>query len=186
MRRYLVAGLMLVGLAVAGSAGAAGAGGYPPTTIPPPPTTTPPTSTPPTSTPPTSVPPTAPPTAVCTVSLSATGGGTLTVTGTGFVPGSVLEIFFESTPVLVATTTADANGRFTVTFALPAGTEPGTHTVRVGGTSCPIEIGGGGAGLAFTGSDTRTIVLGGLAVIGIGLVLYVAGRRRASARSTLR
>lgn len=40
--------------------------------------------------------------------------------------------------------------------------------------------------LAFTGSDTLTLLLVGLAVIAAGLVLFVATRRRAAAKATLR
>jgi LPXTG-motif cell wall-anchored protein len=40
--------------------------------------------------------------------------------------------------------------------------------------------------LAFTGSDTLTLVLIGLAILATGIVLVVAARRRAAARAALR
>ncbi|SFH79225.1 hypothetical protein SAMN05216274_11543 [Cryobacterium levicorallinum] len=56
------------------------------------------------------------------------------ITLTGLKPFSFIEIFVNSTPVLLASGHADAAGSFTVSVALPAGLETGNHTVSVTGT----------------------------------------------------
>lgn len=55
-------------------------------------------------------------------------GMQMTMTGTGFLPNTAVSITFATTPVVVATTTSDANGDFLATFTIPP-SEPGTHTI---------------------------------------------------------
>jgi LPXTG-motif cell wall-anchored protein len=113
-------------------------------------------------------------------------GGVITVSGTGFTPGGEVQIFVASDEVLVATTTADANGSFSVTFEVPVST-PGAHTVTAvdvasgdstsAGFVCPaVAV----PGLAVTGGNISVwmILLGGLVVVGAAAL--VAGRRRAN------
>ncbi|QIM15671.1 hypothetical protein G7067_03365 [Leucobacter insecticola] len=65
-----------------------------------------------------------------TVSLpSLSIGETQTVTGSKFPAGAVVTLELHSTPILLGTATADANGDFSFSFAIPAGTEAGTHKV---------------------------------------------------------
>ncbi len=82
---------------------------------------------------------TEPPAAVPTIVVDDTSvqqGGLVTVTGTGFAPGAELTIWLESEPLLVGAVTADAQGGFTLTFAVPAGFPVGEHhvVVRAGDT----------------------------------------------------
>jgi hypothetical protein len=55
-------------------------------------------------------------------------GMQMTMTGTGFLPNAAVSITYATTPVVVATTTSDANGDFSATFTIPS-SEPGTHTI---------------------------------------------------------
>jgi hypothetical protein len=56
-------------------------------------------------------------------------GMDFTVSGTGFKANTNITITFESTPVVVATTTSNASGSFTVTFKIPAAVA-GSHTIK--------------------------------------------------------
>lgn len=62
-----------------------------------------------------------------------TAGGTMTISGDGFAPGASLTIVLHSDPVALATATADANGAYSVTVTIPAGTTAGTHQIVVSG-----------------------------------------------------
>ena len=58
-------------------------------------------------------------------------GGVLTITGTGWVPGETVRLTVQSQTIDLGTVTARTDGTLpTVTFVVPAGFEPGTHTVR--------------------------------------------------------
>jgi len=61
---------------------------------------------------------------------STTGnvGSSLTISGTGFIASGTVTIKYDDTQV--ATTTADANGKFSVTFDVPA-SQHGDHTITV-------------------------------------------------------
>lgn len=56
-------------------------------------------------------------------------GEKFTVTGTGFAPESTLAFELRSEPVVLGTATADAGGRLSGSFRVPAGTPAGTHTL---------------------------------------------------------
>ncbi len=55
-------------------------------------------------------------------------GSQLAVSGAGFLPNATVTITYTSTPVVVATTVADAEGRFSATFDVPKSTG-GQHTI---------------------------------------------------------
>ena len=62
---------------------------------------------------------------------TAKPGDTIAVGGTGFSPSEPVRVTLFSDPVVLGTTTADANGLASLTFVLPAGTSPGAHTVEM-------------------------------------------------------
>jgi hypothetical protein len=141
-----------------------------------------------------------PPTAGCGVQLSASSigpGGAITISGTDAPPGAPLTLVFESTPVVIGTTTADASGNFVVQTTIPADAAPGRHTIRVeGATGCAAEVfvpgGNSAAGparartsgsLAFTGWNAMTILVAGLVALTVGVLLVTAQRRRAGVLS---
>ena len=57
-------------------------------------------------------------------------GSDVAVDGTGFVPGSTVDIWLHSDPVLLGNVTADSNGAFSTVLTLPTGVELGDHTIR--------------------------------------------------------
>lgn len=125
-----------------------------------------------------------------TVSDSTPGaGGQVTVTGTGFAPGANVVITFESTPVTLATVTADAGGAFSTVVTIPANATPGAHTIKAtgagagGGTlvlSAQVTVGGASGGtLAKTGANgILPLLLVAAGLVLVGGVLIVSVRRR--------
>ena len=141
-----------------------------------------------------------PPATECGVQLSASAvgpGGVITVSGSQAPPNAPLSVVFESTPVVIATTTADASGHFTIQTTIPADATPGQHTIRVEGvTGCSAQVfvPGGTAGaagpararasgsLAYTGWSALTIGLVGLVSLTVGGLLVAAERRSRTLR----
>lgn len=104
----------------------------------------------------------------------------------GFKPGSTVQISIHSTPVLLATATADANGNVDVTVKIPTGFVPGsTHQIVASGSSptgAPVNdtvnvtLAGGGGALPFTGAEVVTVGVTGIALLGVGGFLVFAAR----------
>lgn len=135
-------------------------------------------------------------------------GGQVTVSGEGCNPGEEVTITVtEGAPqkavgdvILTTTGTADATGKFTVTFSMPAGTPVGVYTVTatcgdgvvlssvinvVEGpvvTTPPSRPGGGT--IARTGSDLNGLGLVGAGLITVGgIILLTTRSRRHQARA---
>lgn len=136
----------------------------------------------------------------------------ITVTGTGFLPGEHLTIMISSTPTALGTVTTSATGTFSKVVRIPA-SFTGSHDIyTVGGSeSCPvdpvgIQVGGhdtGGSGtggqatggqsaghsgtnsggLPFTGFDSILFLLIALAAVGAGLLFVRAGRQNRRRRN---
>ena len=71
-------------------------------------------------------------------------GNSVTVSGSGYLPGDTLELWLHSTPVLLGTVTA-TNGTFTSTVMIPANTPAGAHHLVVTGAqsgtqSVPLTV----------------------------------------------
>jgi hypothetical protein len=125
-------------------------------------------------------------------SSTAPAGGTLTISGEGADPGATVIITFASDPVVVATTTADAEGAFSATFQVPESAEPGTHTVSAisnGVVLATVEVRVTAAAqsseseLAFTGLNLLLKVGVGVGMLVAGAALLLAIRRRRAAPS---
>jgi hypothetical protein len=108
-------------------------------------------------------------------------GGTIQFTGGGFASGSPITIELHSTPVTLATTTADDVGNFSVAVSIPSDTEPGSHELWAVGVDpdgnaltvvLPITV------VAATSANSGTLPVTGLDVgryAGIGLALIALG-----------
>ena len=116
---------------------------------------------------------------------AADSGSSLTVSGTGVVPGDTVTVTVGTSPTLTATGTADASGAFSVALAVPLATATGdypvsaatasytfeqTSTVHVDRAYAPVLSGAAtvaaGAPYAFTGTgfvpdETVTTTFGG-------------------------
>ena len=62
------------------------------------------------------------------------------IAGSGYRPGSLVDLTIYSTPTRLGTVTVDADGSFDANFPIPAGIEPGDHTVKIDGTSTTEEL----------------------------------------------
>ncbi|RBY82119.1 hypothetical protein DQ238_05880 [Geodermatophilus sp. TF02-6] len=164
------------------------------------PTTTPPASTP--STPAgTEWKPGATPNTPGIASTNASGTtGSTAAPGTkvvkvlkGFKPHEVVTVVLHSTPVVLGTFTADAQGVLTVEFTLPAGTPEGTHHIAYDGTmgshfeeAITVSVAGAGlettsSSLAYTGADIAVPLAGGVGLVLLGGATVFAARRRKEA-----
>lgn len=135
-------------------------------------------------------------------------GGSVRVTGTGFAPGSTVDVWLFSTPVLLGELTVRADGTFNEVLVLPAGIVPGDHTLQLNGVGTSGDVYSTSAGLvlqaksapantttstpkssaperplAFTGSNALTMMLWAMAALVTGLGLEAGSRRRRRAMS---
>jgi LPXTG-motif cell wall-anchored protein len=121
---------------------------------------------------------------------TVTPGGQITVSGTGYRPGSTIDLYVYSTPIQVGTATADANGAFTAVVTLPAGLATGTHHLVAAGldpsgdprylvSEVTVAASGSGAStLAYTGSEPLPLLVCAGVLLMAGSALVVLGRRR--------
>jgi hypothetical protein len=138
-------------------------------------------------------------------------GATVQISGIGFTPNSLVDVWIYSTPTHLGTATTDAAGAFTETFPIPANVPAGDHTIKVDGktstgklstvsvgvrvlpksqeasvdTVKPSPTATNSAGLSENSSlinSTTGILLGAvLLLLILGLFLIAARRRRSSA-----
>ncbi len=123
-------------------------------------------------------------TLVVSLNTSTPGvGGTLVVTGGGFVPGSDVQIWLYPDSILLATIVGVDGGSFETTITLPEGVE-GEHELRVVGIA---QVGGPITEtlslsiyqtLPNTGIDVLSILWIALLLVGAGAVLLNVGRAR--------
>jgi hypothetical protein len=123
-------------------------------------------------------------------SSSVAAGKTMTVSGSGYAPGSTVTVLIYSEPQVLTTVVADASGNFTVTVTVPAGLAAGTHTLVASGVdtngvaryvTLPVTVTAAGtAQLAYTGADVVLPAIGGLVAVAVGGGLIVASRRRSA------
>ena len=103
-----------------------------------------------------------------------------TISGSGFLPGETVDIFFDDDQV--ATVEADSDGTFTVTITAPdaaAGEHSVTAVGESGGDDSATVTCVTGAAVAFTGANISMGLILLAALVAIGAVALYAGRRRA-------
>ncbi len=119
---------------------------------------------------------------------TVSAGGTVTLTGGGYLPFSTVTLVMYSDPVVLGTTEADADGNISATVTLPAGIS-GEHTLVASGVdpsgqphnlTMAVTV-AAGAGLPNTGASIALPALGGLVALGAGGGLIFAARRRTAA-----
>jgi hypothetical protein len=105
----------------------------------------------------------------------------------GFVSGDTVSLYVASTPVLLGTGIADADGVVTIEAELPGDLEPGEHTLALlssDGTigfsqAITVSAEDTSGGLPLTGSDSRTLLILAAGLVGLGALGTVAARRSA-------
>lgn len=122
-------------------------------------------------------------TASTATSNVAAPGQEVTKTYKGFKAFEKVTLVLHSTPVVLGTYTADANGVITATFTLPAGTTLGTHTLALDGDAGShfeetITLTADGKALAYTGASITLPLVAGTVLVGAGAGALVLSRRR--------
>ncbi len=137
----------------------------------------------------------------CVLSTNtATGGQTVGVSGSNWMPKSNVLIQFFSKPVTLGTAHTNKDGSFSTTVQIPSNASSGSHkitatgqnlngqattvtcgvvvVVRVARPAPPAAPSGGGGNVAFTGTNVSLglVILGVLVIAGLGFV--AAGRRK--------
>ncbi|MDQ1204387.1 metallophosphoesterase family protein [Microbacterium sp. SORGH_AS_0862] len=141
----------------------------------------------------TSIPETGGSPAVTIGASRAMPGDSFTVAGSGFMPGEEVVVELHSAPVVLARTTADANGAVAVTVTIPASTPAGAHEIVLVGTGSgrtartPLTVGASAAqagALAATGAPlpVSLMIFGGALTLGGGAIVArtVLRNRKAS------
>jgi hypothetical protein len=126
--------------------------------------------------------------------LSVQPGGTVTIGGEGFPPGSTVPLAFNGEQF--ASPVTDDEGAFSITFTVPADIAPGVVTfealcgaftltaeltVVVGGGSVPTTIANNG-NLTPTGSDSTQLIQVAAALLAVGALLVFLARRQSRRR----
>lgn len=118
-------------------------------------------------------------------------GGSVSVSGQGFLPGSEVDVWLFSDPVFLGTVTVGADGSFSGTLPLPAGVPVGNHTLQANGLTADRETMTAQMGLrvaaevparlASTGADVPVAAVPALLIIGLAMVLVARRNRRQEA-----
>ena len=113
--------------------------------------------------------------------------GSMTLTGSGFIPGSTVVISIDGKPI--GTTTVAPNGTFSFNFTAPANIGAYQISATDGSNSLTtifrVETGGGGGGgLPYTGSSSSSWLLRlGVGLLAVGAVLVALVRTTARRRT---
>jgi hypothetical protein len=136
-----------------------------------------------------------------------TPGGSVALSGSGFLTRSTVTLVVYSTPTVLDTLATHADGSFDANVTLPADLPEGSHTLVATGVDptgqtwtltqgittrnadpasaahagdsshTPVPQAGG---LAYTGADIAVPAIGGLIALATGVSLTLIGRRRRS------
>ena len=112
-------------------------------------------------------------------------GASLTLTGTGYLPGETVDNVLHSAPYSLGSAVADSLGNFSVSVTLPSGVT-GSHTISSTGvtsgrvSTVAITIVGpqSASGLPDTGVAILGIGSVGVTALVVGGLVLAAGRRR--------
>lgn len=128
---------------------------------------------------------------ITTSTSQPAAGGQVHITASGFMPNSTVQIYIHSTPVLLATVKADANGVVNATVQVPSTFAAGSaHTIQAQGTdpsgkaitdSLNVVL-AGGSSLPFTGVDALGLGAAAAGLVGFGSFMLFASRRKRIAR----
>jgi LPXTG-motif cell wall-anchored protein len=106
-------------------------------------------------------------------------GQQLSLAEPGFPAGSTVTAAIYSSPTVLGSAVADAQGLVRLTITVPGTLPAGRHTLVLagGGTVRRTEVTVEG-GLPKTGIDTRRLVVGGLGLLASGAMLVASSRQR--------
>ncbi len=111
-------------------------------------------------------------------------GQTVTVEASGFAAGEEVTVTVNSTPMLLGSVTADADGSVTYVFTVPTSLEAGAHTLVLAGSSTSVTVpfqvaaaGDDSGELPSTGGNVGTLGLFALGALVAGAGALVISRR---------
>ena len=114
-------------------------------------------------------------------SNSLSTGTELTITVGGFTPGEFVQLIVASTPQVIGSGNADAQGFVTLTGTIPVNLGSGTHTLAVyapaSGTGFKQTITVSGLTLPATGSNYNGVLILALLAVVVGTVVVVRRQR---------
>jgi len=132
---------------------------------------------------------------------SASAGERVTLAGSGYQPGSDVELTLNSNPISLGGAVADGSGAFTQTITVPAAAPVGRHTITAAGVdpagaqfilSAAFEVTGtrgaaaaapaaadtGSDALPRTGTSSVVLLAAAALLIALGTALVITARRR--------
>jgi hexosaminidase len=134
----------------------------------------------------------------CGVGATSLGpGDQITVSGSGWQPGSTVTFTLQPGSIPLGSTTVGDDGSFSTVLTVPASVAPGSYSLSCSGIDVegnpisrnnPIQVlaAGGGGGAAFTGNTLNVplwmALVAGLLASGV-LLVVLGGRRRRSVRA---
>ena len=112
-------------------------------------------------------------------------GSTITVSGTGYEPGTGITVWLYSSPKRLGVSTTDNRGQFDAEILIPTGVDLGNHTLSIDGTTARgtsntrigITIDLPAFAIPGTGSNPRSTTSLALFLIVLGMVVAYRGRR---------
>ena len=121
----------------------------------------------------------APDTEIAIADDELSAGDPVTFTAEGFTPYENVYATIFSAPVFAGWFQADALGRVSGSFAVPAGLPAGTHTLQLNGSLSgnTAAVGFSLLALAATGVEAPVLLAGSAALLLAGLVMVVTRRR---------
>lgn len=103
--------------------------------------------------------------------LVMTGDAQVLVAGSGFAPGSTVDVWLLSTRVLLGQVTVDADGAFSQLLPLPEDVTMGDHTLQLNGTSANGETASLSVGITLAAAVAPALAVTGGSLDGAGLLL---------------
>ena len=104
-------------------------------------------------------------------------------TGTGFAPGSIVEVWMMSNPIQLGTTSADSKGKVEGTFKVPSGIESGSHRLVFKGRNADDASVVVAIGISYTANNEGSNAVRILIIVPIVLAALAALLLPAAART---
>ena len=95
-------------------------------------------------------------------------------TGTGFAPGSIVEVWMMSNPVQLGTTSADSKGKVEGVFKVPSGVESGSHRLVFKGRNADDASVVVAIGISYTANNENSNAVRILIIVPIVLAALAA------------
>ena len=106
--------------------------------------------------------------------IQVSEGDEFSTTGSGFAPGSIVEVWMMSNPIQLGTTSADAKGKVEGVFKVPSGVESGNHRLVFKGRNADDASVVVAIGISYTANNDGSNTVRILIIVPIVLAALVA------------